>query len=156
MLQTALDDLRGRVVSAADGTITADEQAALEDQINEAAAAIERIGKLSGIADTLSVDSSSEASAIADQIEGQSTGVALHQAALGAYERTHLDTFEQLYQDQIVITAQTLSQIEDTDFAAEASNLVQSQTLSTSAMAALTYANRQRIDQLAFLLDKMA
>ena len=62
--------------------------------------------------------------------------------------------FEQLYQDQIVITSEALSQIEDTDFAVETANLVQSQVLSQGAMAALQYANRTHIDQISQLLDE--
>jgi flagellin-like hook-associated protein FlgL len=49
-----------------------------------------------------------------------------------------------------------LSMIKDTDYAAETANLAQSQVLSQGAMAALSYANRQRVAQLAVLLDKIA
>ena len=55
-----------------------------------------------------------------------------------------------------MITSEALSKIEDTDFAAEASNLVQSQILSQSAMAALAYNSRQNVSQLTQLLDSIA
>jgi flagellin-like hook-associated protein FlgL len=82
--------------------------------------------------------------------------VANQRVALAAHERASLDTFEGLYKDQITITTEALSQIEDTDFAAESANLVQSQILSQGAMAALAYSSRQRTTQLTLLLDAVA
>ena len=89
-----------------------------------------------------------------ERVEAGSDAVTQQRAALAAHERTNLDVFEQLYQDQIVITSEALSQIEDTDFAAETANLAQSQILSQSAMAAINYSNQTRIDQITQLLDE--
>lgn len=89
-------------------------------------------------------------------MDAESLDVAARRAALAAHEHTHLDVFEQLYQDQVVITSDALSQIEDTDFAIEATNFAQSQVLAQGAMAALAYASRSRVDQITQLLDEKA
>ena len=68
---------------------------------------------------TANLDSPSGIDAAAQQVEGLSVNVTAHEVALAAHERTHLDTFEALYKDQITITSEALSQVEDTDFAAE-------------------------------------
>jgi flagellin len=159
-IQSVLIELRGRLVSAADGTITADERAALAAEIDNAAEAVNRIAKLTGATDAIDFNvAKSPLSANPDAaqlVDDKSRGVAGQQVALAAHERTHLDTFEGLYKDQIVITTEALSQIEDTDFAAESANLVQSQILSQGAMAALAYSSRQRTTQLTLLLDAIA
>ena len=159
-IQSVLIELRGRLVSAADGTISADERAALAAEIDNAAEAVNRIAKLTGTTDA--IDFNVEKSPLsadpnaAQVVDDKSRGVADQRTALAAHERTHLDTFEGLYKDQIVITTEALSQIEDTDFAAESANLVQSQILSQGAMAALAYSSRQRTTQLTLLLDAIA
>jgi flagellin len=159
-IQSVLIELRGRLVSAADGTITADERAALAAEIDNAAEAVNRIAKLTGATDAIDFNvAKSPLSANPDAaqlVDDKSRGVANQRVALAAHERTHLDTFEGLYKDQVVITTEALSQIEDTDFAAESANLVQSQILSQGAMAALAYSSRQRTTQLTLLLDAIA
>src|SRR6476620_6434989 len=45
-IQNALTDLRGYLVSGADGTLTADQRTSLESEIDETAEAIDRIAKL--------------------------------------------------------------------------------------------------------------
>jgi flagellin len=160
-IQTALVDLRDRVLAAADGFISAEERAAIEYEIGQAVEAVNRIADQTGNAGVAGINPAAAATlpsadpAAAELIDQQSQGVSQERVALAAHERTHLDTFEQLYQDQIVITSEALSQIEDTDFAAETATLVQSQILSQGAMAALSYANRQHIDQITLLLDEI-
>lgn len=161
-LQSALVDLRERVLSAADSSLTAEERATLEDEITSAIDAVNRIGKTSDAAasskiDPLTANSLRAADARAAQlVDAENLDVATQRAALAAHEHTHLDVFEELYQDQVVITSEALSQVEDTDFAAESTNFVQSQVLAQSAMAALEYATRTRVDQITQLLDERA
>jgi flagellin-like hook-associated protein FlgL len=159
-IQSVLIELRGRLVSAADGTISDDERAALAAEIDNTAEAVNRIAKLTGATDAIDFNiAMSPLSANPDAaqlVDDKSRGVADQRTALAAHERTHLDTFEELYKDQIVITTEALSQVEDTDFAAESANLVQSQILSQGAMAALAYSSRQRTTQLTLLLDAIA
>lgn len=159
-IQSALTDLRARLVTAADGLLTADQRAALAAEIDNAAEAINRIASFTGNGEALhftpaapSLSVNPDAAAL---VEGKSESVTSQRVSLAAYERSHLDTFEALYKDQIVITTQALSQIEDTDFAAETANLVQSQILSQGSMAALAYSTRQRADQITILLDELA
>jgi flagellin-like hook-associated protein FlgL len=157
-IQDALVDLQGRVLEATDGFLTAEQRAAFADEIDAAADAIEMIMARSSHAtqaDVKQVDSMlRQSTPTPESIEAYSNGLLGEQVSLAAYERTHLDTFETLYQDQIVITSETLSLIEDTDFAAETAKFAQSQILAKGAMAALTYYNQQRADQLLGLLDE--
>jgi flagellin len=159
-IQDALTDLRGRLVSVADGSLTADERTALENEINEASKAVNRIARMTG--NTAAINLSVEDTGLATNpdatqiVDDQSQSIANQRVALAADERTHLDTFQNLYQDQIVITSEALSQIEDTDFAAETANLVQSQILTQGSVAALAYSGRQDAAQLTQLLDSIA
>ena len=50
-------------------------------------------------------------------------------------------------QDKKVRVIETLSMIEDTDFAVAAAELVQGQIMASAAMAALAYANQEMTDQ---------
>lgn len=51
-----------------------------------------------------------------------------------------------------MITAETLSQLEDADFATEAANLVQGQILSRAALMALEFSNREQVEIIESLL----
>jgi len=159
-IQSALADLRSRLAEVPDIFISADERAAIESEINQAADAIERIAQYTGVSGAgwlRNGDGTTiSAASAAEQIDAQSNSVTADRASLGSYEHTQVDTFEQLYQDQVVITTEALSQIEDTDFAAETANFVQSKILSQGAMAALGYANRQHVQQMATLLNAVA
>lgn len=159
-IQNALSDLRSRLAQVPDVFVSAEDRAAIETEINQAADAIDRIAQYTGVQgagwlrDGDGVTISAEAAS--ERIEGNADGIAARRASLAAYEHTQLDTFDQLYQDQIAITTESLSQIEDTDFASETAVLVQSQILSQGAMAALSYANRQHAEQVATLLNEVA
>lgn len=159
-LQSALVSLRDRVLSAADGLLTEDQRTTLRAEVDSAIDAVNRIVDASASEVARGIDPGAAESllagdaAAAEMVAVESEGIAAERAALAAHERTHLDVFEQLYEDQIVITSEALSQIEDTDFAAETANLAQSQILSQGAMAALRYANRTHVEQIAKLLDE--
>ena len=159
-IQSALADLRGRIVSAADGSLTADQRAALEDEINETVDAATRIANITGSNLAINIalgDSSAGEDAITTAgVDAASDSVTGERVALATHERTQIDPFRAIYQDQIAITSEALSQIEDTDFAAESTNLAQSQTLTQGALAALAYAGREQANQLALLLDSIA
>jgi flagellin-like protein len=62
-------------------------------------------------------------------------------------------TFAQLREDQIVITTEALSQIEDTDFAAESAEFALGRVLSQASMMALAFSNREQAEQLQEILD---
>jgi flagellin len=159
-IQSALTNIRDRVVAAANDSISPEAKAALQAEISEAAEALNRIAESTGnnakVLKPSAIQELSTGEWSAEIVESKAAGVSGQRTGLATYERTNLDTFEHLYQDQVVITTDALSKIEDTDFAAETASLAQSQVLSQGAMAALTYANRQRIDQITVLLDEMA
>jgi flagellin len=161
-IQTALIDLRDKVLTSTDGFLTADERTALKSQVDETIKAVNRIADETGNAAVAGFDSGAAATIQKDDagaaalVDAQNEGVTQHRAALAADEHANLDTFDQLYHDQAVITTQALSDVEDTDFAAETANFVQSQVLSQGAIVALGYANRQHVDQITHLLDAIA
>jgi hypothetical protein len=63
------------------------------------------------------------------------------------------DIYTQLREDKEVILTETLSQIEDTDFAAATAELAQGQVLTEAAIVALAYATHQLTDQMAELME---
>lgn len=159
-LQTALADLRDRVLSAADALLSADERATLQDEIDSAIDAVNRLFESSSDRAALQIDPltadalrAAEAGAV-EVLEARGIETATRQAALAAHERTHLDVFEELYEDQVAITSEALSQIEDADFAVESTNFAQAQVLAQGAMAALQYAAHTRVEQITQLLDE--
>jgi flagellin len=163
-IQLTLTQLRDRVNAADDPSNSANERESLLAEIDEAAAAFERVVSVTGMKGVPQLRSSSGAidnvkqgagAPSAEELDAQVKSIQSQRVAVGTQERVG-EVFENLYRDQIVITTETLSMIEDTDFAAETANLVQSQILTQGAMAALGYSNQQRIDQMKLLLDEMA
>lgn len=65
------------------------------------------------------------------------------------------EVFVSLRQDKEVILTETLSMIEDTDFAVVTAELVQGQILSNAAVAALAYANQEMTDQVGQLFGTL-
>jgi flagellin len=161
-IQDTLQAVTDEVLAAADGFLSDDLQSALRDEIDQAADAIDLIIARSssgqsnkGLSEHVNVTLRADEPTVA-AVDAMADGALAEQAALAIHEHTHLDTFEALYEDQIVITTETLSMIEDTDFAAESANFAQSKILAQGAMAALSYYNHQRADQLLGLLDEIA
>jgi flagellin len=159
-IQDALNDLRGQIDSAADGTLTADQRTTLENEIDETSKALDRIANLTGNQDAaglgVAAGTLTNNPDAAEDVDNASHAVSTQRVTLAADEHANLDTFQQLDQDQIAITTEALSNIEDTDYAAEAANLTQSQVLSQGAMAALAYHSRENATQLTQLLDSIA
>ncbi len=171
-IQRVLTEVRGSLVSAADGfnsdSQNSDSQnKAIQQEINASLDAIDRIANdVSGVSDstplaelreggTANVVDGDVAAATA-LVEEKLSSLSNAQAAIGAYERASVDTFERIREDQTVIAAQTLSQIEDADFAAESSNLVKGKILSKAAIAALAFSNREQAQQMKTLLEGLA
>jgi flagellin len=75
-----------------------------------------------------------------------------HTASFAADSRID-QVFTHLREDKEVILTETLSQIEDTDFAAATAELAQGQVLTEAAIVALAYATQQLTDQFAELMD---
>jgi len=162
--QQTLTELRDRVIAADDPSITADERAALIVEIDETVAALERVVAVTGITGLPQLLSSggvvngvkqSAELPTATELDAHVDGIQSRRIAGGTQERIG-EVFEDLYRDQIVITTETLSLIEDTDFVAETAALAQAQVLSQGAIAAISYSNQQWIDQIELLLDELA
>lgn len=102
-IQTAFSDLRSRLSEVPDAFVSAEERAAIETEIDQAADAIDRIAQFTGAGGagwlrngdgtTISADSA------ASLINANAAGVTSQRASLAAYEHAQLDTFEPLYQD---------------------------------------------------------
>jgi flagellin-like hook-associated protein FlgL len=161
-IEHVLTDLRDKVLATSDQFIGADEKASLKADVSETIDALNRLAKQSGNdniaglgdADIQAILNSDTPST--DAIDGQTQAVRIDQAQLAADNRSQLDTFANLYQDQAVITSGALSRIEDTDFASETAEFAQSRVQLQAAMAALSYASRSQADQIKNLLDQTA
>ena len=158
-IENGLTSLRDQVLAANNDFLSADQKAALSSAVDDTIDALNRIAKQSGNEDLVGlakgdVQSLENGDANApDVITAQSQAVVSKEAALAADDHAQLDAFQNLYQDQVAITSQALSNIEDTDFAAETANFAMSKVLLQGAMAALSYASRAQADQIKHLLD---
>lgn len=178
--QSRLNEIKGQVVEATGDQIGQDKKAALQQQVE---AAFEAFDYISSGYDSSVLSSSGSGSsapdssvpgndlnelatgepanlvdgdtALADEIiEEEISNVAIEQARVGI-ELQQADRFEELARDKEVILTETLSQIEDADFAVETSNLAISQTLTQAATAALAYSQQTHSDTIGELLDRI-
>ena len=165
-IQNVLTSVRGTLVSAADGTLPASAKRAMQQEIDASLDAIDLIAaRTEGVADSENLSALREGNsanvvngdvAMATQlVEGQLRSIGGQRAAIVAYEKYEIDVFSELREDQIVINRETLSQIEDTDFAAESAELVSGRILSEASIAALAYSQREQVEQLEELLESI-
>lgn len=165
-IQNVLNHVRGNLVEAADGTLTSPQRESIQQEIDASLDAIDRIaGQVDGIADSSSLYALGEGGAAnvvsgdvelaANIVDQKIQNISSYRASLAAYERAELDTFDRLREDLIAINTQSLSQIEDADYAAETSNLIQGQILSQASLAALTYSNREQLELVSEILDDL-
>ncbi len=162
-IQNVLNSVRGNLVAAADGLNSDAQSRALQLEIDASLDAIDRIAdRVEGVGSSASLNDlrqggsanvlDGDVAAAAELVDAKLSDISSARAAIGAYERTQ-DVFDRIREDQIVITAQTLSQIEDADFVTEATNLVQGQILSKAAIAALAFSTREQVEQIESLLE---
>jgi flagellin len=161
-IEYTLTSLRDKVLAANNDFLSADQKAELNSEVNDTIDALNRFAKqsgndnLAGLGNTDAQSLENGDPAAPDAIATQSQAVVSSEAQLAADNHAQLDTFQNLYQDQVAITSEALSNIEDTDFAAETANFAKSQVLLQGAMAALSYASRAQADQIKHLLDRTA
>jgi flagellin len=160
-LQNALTDLRKQVDSPADITLSDDERTALDDQINVAVEEVNRVAKLTNNSDLVSFNTTTAEAHPFDAytqsaVDSASEIVSQKQVTLAADEGARIDTFTNLYQDQATIHSQAISEIEDTDFAAEVTSLTESQALAQSSIIAMAYAGHERVSQITSVLNQLA
>lgn len=163
-IQGIATDIRGKLVTAGDGLITASQRQAIQQEIDASLDAIDRVADGSSrVSDPGSLGAlrtgrvanvvDGDIEFAATLVESKTSSLNRTRAALAAYERTQLDTFDRIREDQIVITTEALSQVEDADFAQESANFVQGQILSRAAAEALTFSTNELKEQLESLLD---
>lgn len=162
-IQNVLNSVRGSLVSAADGSNSKAQSQAIQTEINAALDAIDLIAEgVEGVAGSSALSALREGggadvlngdiSAAAELVDAKLSSLSRARAAEGAYEKYQIDVFDQLREDQIVITTEALSQLEDTDFAEEASNLVSGQILTEATLAAMAFSRREQIQLMEILL----
>jgi flagellin-like hook-associated protein FlgL len=163
-IQNQLVELRGTLVGAADGLLTAEQRQAFEQAIAGSLEAIDKlrtglsnlqggVGVTSGASTPTTAGGLDDLAALAGSTDAQIDEVSFSRAALAAYEKYDLDIAEQLARESIVIHSEALSQVEDADFAEEASKLATSQVLAAGAIAALVKSGEIHAEQVAALLE---
>jgi flagellin len=160
-LQNALADLRKQVDSPADITLSDDERAALDDQIDAAVEEVNRVAQLTGNSDLVSFSTTTAASRPADPssesaVDGAAQSVSQQQTTLAADSHARIDTFTNLNEDQAAIHTQAISEIEDTDYAVEVTSLTESQALAQSSIIAMAYSGHERISEISSVLNQLA
>lgn len=154
-ISSILGDVRGNLVSAADGFNSPEQTAALQLEIDASLDAIDRIAdNTDGVADStdlIELRSGGDANVVdgdvaaaAELVGAKISDITSARAAIGAYERGELEPLQRLREDQIVINARTLSTIEDADYATESANLVQGKILAKVTLAAFAISNETK------------
>lgn len=164
-VQRALNDLRGAVTTAANSINSRAEVAALQGEVEASLDAIDLVDSYTaGLPDDASLEAlrgsgaanvlDGDAGLAAKVVDAQQGAVAQAAAAAGAASRTD-QALDELRQDRIVITTETISQIEDADFAEESVNLAAGRVLSQASAAALAYSSRQQAEQIDELIARL-
>lgn len=161
-LQRELIEVRAAVVEASDGLLGQDQREVLQVEIDEA---FETLGSLqTAVDETLVAELSSGGGAnvvdgdtaqAAALVEAEQASVATQRAANGVQLRQN-EVYERIARDREVIVTETLSQIEDTDFAEETANLATAQVLTQAAQTAMVYSQQTHADMIGELLDNVA
>ena len=159
-----LNDLRGLVVEATGDTTSPDQREAIQIQIDSSLDALRLVESTTGISvgsELSALGSGGEASVLegdtalaSELIDSERSSLTTASVEAGAYERYTLDVDERLAQDREVATATMLSEIEDADFAEEASNLIRDQILYKATLKAFAIAQKTESETLLSLLDK--
>jgi flagellin-like hook-associated protein FlgL len=165
-MQNQLLELQGVVAGAADGLLTAEQRELYQQEINIALQAIDRInqqrmnraaksgGTPSPVGDvTAPLEGAADVGQLQVAARAQSDTVNLSRAALAAYEKYELNVRQHVAEDALVHHAEALSQIEDADFAEEASNLAAAQVLTESTLQAMRITRELNAEHIEALLE---
>jgi flagellin-like hook-associated protein FlgL len=163
-IQNQLAELKGMLTGAADRLFTAEQRQVYEREIAAALEAIERLDQQRAERPTVPASTASSLGTLAHTgdenveqlataVEADSDSVSFSRAALAAYEKYELDVRQQLAEDSLVIHTEALSQIEDADFAEEASKLVASQVLAEGALLAMSITQDLNAEHVEALLE---
>lgn len=160
-VHSQLHDLRGTIVEATGSQRSGSEKRALQQTIDATLESVDRISENGSSPNLAELGSAGAANVVngdgelaAQIVDGASQSVGLQRAAVASQQRQN-EIYQRITEDQIVITTETLSQIEDADFATEAANLAGSQVLTRAANAALAYSQQTYANQIGSLLDEI-
>ena len=158
-----LQDVRGLLVQAGNGTNTTQELEAIQVQVDSSLDGLDFIGSVTGFALPESLNALREGGSAnvvdGDVAEGvelldeQLSTVNLASAAAGAYEKYTLDVDQRLAEAKAVAIASSLSEIADADYVQESSNLVKGQILTEASIKTMALAQRIRSDQIRSLFE---
>lgn len=157
-----LHDLRGLVVEATGDTVSAEQKAAIQTEIDSALDGLDRVAGTTGIgvpATLQALRTGGEGNVVdgdpavaTETIDAELSRVTQAAAAAGAYEKYTLDVDQRLAEDQAAITARSLSEIADVDYAEEASNLTRDQITLRASLRTVGLLNQFRGEGILTLL----
>ncbi|QDV72705.1 flagellin [Botrimarina mediterranea] len=161
LVQRGLNDLGGAVIESA-GTLANElQRQALQQSAEATINSFNRLapgvalGGLYELANGGAANLVDGDSLLAQQIIDDANRSTLIGRATVAADARYSDYEQRLLEDQIVIATETLSMVEDADFAAEASSLLQGQVLAQASNAALQYAQQSHAEAISELLDRI-
>lgn len=151
----ALHFLRGEVITAASDTTTPEQRAQIQQGIDTVIEAIDQVrarqpGSTLGVElDALRSGKSAnvvsgDVAEAARIVDGSVASLTQARGQIAANERNKFGVFEELYEDMIVTHTETLSIIEDADFAVETASFMQSRILQKASYASLAFEREQR------------
>ncbi len=161
VVQRSLNDLRGAALESAGSLADELQRQALQQSANATIESLDRFAPRESPRGLYSLAEGGDANLIdgdatlAEQIIDDANESMLQGRAGLAADSRAINYEQQAIQDQVVITTETLSMIEDADFAEESSNLVQGQVLTQASVAALRYAQQSHIDVIGDLLERL-
>lgn len=160
-----LHEVRGLLVQASDGTISAEQRKAIQLQVDSSLDALDRLGGATGFALPESLEAlraggsantvDGDTAAGVELLEEQLSSVNLASAAAGAYEKYTLDVDRQLAEARAIAIASSLSQIADADYVEESSNLVTGQILTNASIKTIALSQQIRSDQILSLFETL-
>ena len=139
-----LQELRGAILGVSGSLSSPEQRAATQQQIDAALDAIERLSATTGfelpaelqalrVGGDANITDGDTAAAV-EVLDEQLATIVQASAAAGAYEKYTLDVNQRIAEDQAVVTAEALSQLEDANFAEEASNLIKGKILEEASI----------------------
>jgi flagellin len=159
----ALHDIRGQIIEAGSDTTSPEQRQALQQQIDASLDAMDRLGATTGFSIPVALQNlrsggtanvmDGDVAAAVDLVDEQLTKINQARAAAGAYERYTLDIDQRLAEDQQVLEATARSQLEDADYAQEASNLITGQILNEASMKTLILSQQIERDKISLLFE---
>ena len=158
-----LQNLQGRIVEAASGTLSSEQRQAIQQEIDFALDGLDSLAATTDISLPAELEQlrsgaaanvvDGDASLAAQVVDEQIGQINQSRAADGAYQRYTLEVNQRLAEAQTISTTRALSEIVDADYAQETSNLIKAQILDAGSLKTLLVLNRTRADQVAALLQ---